>query len=375
MNNQIDFTQPGGLFTYQDTFDFLQASYSDAINAIAAMYGDKVIVQGLVASGGSITDGWVVYTDPVTHVASLIPVHGGSLLNYLHLVSTLAPEQFADGTTKNVYTTKNFVFTATSGGNIAFSTFKRLPYNSATLNDAFTNVKTILQKIINTESAVILSGCAVSSVVDGGSGSGTATISAGFVLMDGEIVTPALRTAGAWPCWLKPDGTYVTADPGGTNVKFDWDTSQHYADVLRRQQYTTGGIYISVNEDDLDWFDVASGFGKWRWLGFKLSDTTRSRVLIGYDRRSSGPSDNVYDNLYNTVGSTLGENKHQLTPSEMPTHTHGLPNQWNEGGGGHIASGGNTDEGAISDRTGSAGGDEEHESRQPSVVVLMFERR
>jgi hypothetical protein len=59
----------------------------------------------------------------------------------------------------------------------------------------------------------------------------------------------------------------------------------------------------------------------------------------------------------------------------MPTHTHGLPNQWNEGGGGHIASGGNTDEGAIPDRTGSTGGGEEHENRQPSVVVLMFERR
>jgi hypothetical protein len=69
--------------------------------------------------------------------------------------------------------------------------------------------------------------------------------------MNGELVNLAASTAQTWPCWLKTDGTYVTSNPGGTNIKFDYETSQRYADVLRRQQYTTGGIYISVNASDL----------------------------------------------------------------------------------------------------------------------------
>jgi hypothetical protein len=248
-----------------------------------------------------------------------------------------------------------------------------LPYNSATLEDALNNIKSILQKIINLEPAVILSGFATSN--NTGSSSGTVDIAAGVALMNGELVTVAASIGQAWPCWLKTDGTYVTADPGGTNIKFNYETSQRYADVLRRQQHTTGGLYFSVNASDLNWFDVATGLGKWRWLGWKLSDTTRDRTLIGYDRRTSGPSDNVYDNLYNTVGSTVGENKHTLTINEMPIHDHGLPNQWNEGGGGHIASGGNTDEGAIPDRTSDTGGGLSHENRQPSITVLIFERQ
>jgi hypothetical protein len=48
MYKQIDFTQPGGLFVYQDTLDFLQDAYSDLFDAMAAMFGNNVILSALL---------------------------------------------------------------------------------------------------------------------------------------------------------------------------------------------------------------------------------------------------------------------------------------------------------------------------------------
>lgn len=72
------------------------------------------------------------------------------------------------------------------------------------------------------------------------------------------------------------------------------------------------------------------------------------------------------------VAQKVGEDKHTLSISEMPSHSHALPNNWNEGGAGHIASGGNNDEGAISDTTGSTGGGSAHENRQPSLAMYYI---
>lgn len=68
-----------------------------------------------------------------------------------------------------------------------------------------------------------------------------------------------------------------------------------------------------------------------------------------------------------------------------PKHTHGFPHVWNEGGAGHIASGGNTDEGAITDVTlesvtgitvdvtvAPIGGGTAHANNQPALACYYI---
>lgn len=313
MNQEIDLTQPGVLYTYQETLKFLQDAYKPSIDALVQLFGDKIIVQGCVVTGGSITSGWVVFN------GQLLPVVGGTVQSYVFLETTVTNEQYDDGMSRPIYTKKQLKFTSTAGGNTAWSLFKNLPYSSTTIYDALNSIKTLIKDIINLESAVILTGCVVSSVT--GSTSGTATISAGTVLMDGEIVAAPLRTAGAWPCWLKPDGSYVTSDPGGTNVKFNYETSQRYADVLKRSMHGSGEIVMSRASADVALFDASTGLGKWKWLGWKICTTLRSRMPVGYDNRTSnddGDDINAWDINYNDITAAGGLNYRNILHTNLP---------------------------------------------------------
>lgn len=129
--------------------------------------------------------------------------------------------------------------------------------------------------------------------------------------------------------------------------------------------------YIATNFD-------SSGLGKNERLGWAIMNGQNGtldaggRVTVGYSAITINPGDNVWDYIYNTVGSMAGEKMHTLSIQEMPSHDHGLPNNWNEDGAGHIASGGRVDEGAISDRTAKTGGGQSHENRQPFIVTLKI---
>lgn len=367
---KIDFTIPGGLFEYQGTLDFLQDAYSKLSDAIATFYGEKVIVQGCVIAGGNISSGWVVLN------GELLPVVGGSLQSYVFvddLSATDKLETFDDGSQHPVYTSRSVKFTAiSSGSTTAWNLFKRVPFKASTLLEAFTKIQTIISATIGVENAVILSGCDVSAI-----GGGNCTISAGVVLMDGEYVAAPLRAASAYPCWLKPDGTYATADPGGTNVKFDPHTSQRYKHVLKRFQHETGEVVMSLNPDDQDLFDVGTGLGKWKWLGWKLSPSMRGRVPVGVDVRTADPLDGVWDANYNDVDNTVGnDNTHEITQAELP-HIRLGTNIFDEGGGyddaatqDNIGPNNNGDE-ILTDYLGDG---DAMDLRQPGRTVLFIER-
>jgi len=296
MYRLIDFSQAGGLYLYQDSLDFLQQAYSAVLDAAATFYGNKIILSGVTVAGGDVSDGWVVVD------GEILPFQGGAITTYAYVSEDDSNEQFNDGTAKSIYKVKTVKLSVLSTDDtFLFTDLVRLPFctdTTPTLKDALSTIQTFFKNLINFENCVILAGCAVSAVDTIGS---TCTISAGTVMINGNIVAAPLRAAATYPCWLKPDGTYVTADPGGDNIKFAPNTSQYYADVLRRKTHTSGMIVMSSSATDLAMFDLATGLGKDKWLGWKICDLVQSRVPVGYDRRAADPVDGIWNANYHTL--------------------------------------------------------------------------
>ena len=370
MNREVNFDNLGGLWVYQDTLKFLQIAYSQSFDAIAASYGDKLIIGGVeeTAPGSGIyTDGWVIIGGVI------LPFVGGNALVNVEVETLVTDEQYDDATQKPTYSTSRVVFRNLSG--FPFTDLKRLPFNSSTINDAFLTTQKILKNIVNLEPAVIIDGCVVSNVNTGG---GTIDVSVGMVMFNGEPkVTPLY--SGLYPAYLTENNVWVTALPGsGLFIQFDPHTSQRYKDVLNRFNHDSGRIVFSKVLNDR--FDVATGLGKWEWLGWKICDTMSGRVPLGYDRRTADPSNGIWDINYNGVGNNGGEKVHQLSEAELPIHTHQYSRVRTDIVGAAIEP---NNIKAGSDRalhvgdlvnTTPVGGDISHENRQPYEVIAIFER-
>jgi hypothetical protein len=124
MYKRIDFNKLGGLATYQDTLDFLQASYRDSISAIAKAFGSKVIVSGVTDQGSNTySDGWVVID------GELMPFDGGLKSPRVIVNEVSGTELFGDGSTQTVYFTRRATMGITGG--FAFSDFIRVDTMSA----------------------------------------------------------------------------------------------------------------------------------------------------------------------------------------------------------------------------------------------------
>lgn len=99
MYKRIDFTKLEGIAIYQDTLDFLQTSYRDAISAIAKAFGSRVIVTGVTDQGATYSDGWVVIE------GELMPFTGGLKTDRIIVEQLKDTEIFADGNKHTVYYT------------------------------------------------------------------------------------------------------------------------------------------------------------------------------------------------------------------------------------------------------------------------------
>lgn len=298
MFKTIKLDNTGGLYTYQETLDWLQTAYSQLLDAIAGSYGDKVIISGLTIAGGTVSSGWVVIN------GELLPFVSGAVADYAYVETATTNEQYDDTSTKPTYFIKRVkLATVPTGSTFPFSDLVRLPFttgSAATLKDALATIQNTFKSIVNLEPCVILSGCVVSSV---NTGTSKCSISAGTVMINGAMVSAPARVNDTYPCYLKADGTYVNAQPvSGDYVTFDPYTSQYYPDVVKRAMHKTGSIVMTSSAADKAMFDDATGLGKWAWKGWKICDLLQSRVPVGYDRRSSDPEDGIYDASYRTVG-------------------------------------------------------------------------
>lgn len=118
------------------------------------------------------------------------------------------------------------------------------------------------------------------------------------------------------------------------------------------------------------------GLGKNERLGWAICNGINNtkdrggRISIGYSTVTIDPEDNVWDVIYNTIGATGGEKKHQLTIPELPAHSHTYTKTV---GGGSYGDNSN-DQADQTANTSSVGGDQPHENRPPYIVTLFIQK-
>lgn len=308
--NFADFgTAPNGFPLEADaTLGFMQSDYQSAIKGLAGLAGASgVILSGMVDNGVTVTDGWLFYGGDVVKFV------GGAKQSTFVISNTIVQKANQNGTLYDRYTTKVAQF-GSGSGSISYSTLRRI--------ESIEFLQARILNLINplNETGVIINGMVVSNV---DTPPGECQISAGVALIGSNFVSTSAYT-GAYPAYLKDDGTFVTSVPGsGSYITFDPYTSQYYREVIRRANSMVGQLTTVVVSSDLAAFD-GTGLGKWQYKGWALCNGSngtvdlRGRFLVGYDNRNSDPSNGIWDILYNTVGSTGGEKAHVLTEAELP---------------------------------------------------------
>ncbi|ASZ11106.1 hypothetical protein CK934_09095 [Chitinophaga sp. MD30] len=106
------------MYVYQDTLQFMQASYATVIGAITTSIGNNVIISGCEDTGSNITDGWIIYN------GVLLPFIGGLKAPFISADQQVTPEQFDDNTQKPVYYRQYLRLTNT--GDVTFASLVRL---------------------------------------------------------------------------------------------------------------------------------------------------------------------------------------------------------------------------------------------------------
>lgn len=368
-NKRIDFTKLGGFGFTQDTLGFKQVGELAAWQALARGLGHLTILHGMQDQGVSVSDGYVVIN------GELLPFVGGAKASKVWVEELTDVEIFADTSQPTVYFTRR----ARMGvaGDYNLSDFRRWKSDSLLLDDAevvatASAVKRLhdnLLAMLSFENTIILKGCAVSAV---NTGAGTLAISAGIAMIAGAIVATQ-PYAGAFPAYLKPDGTYATVQPAGDFIAFNPYTSQRYADVLKRATTPVGEIKLfKVLSDRFD----GNGLGRWEMAGFKFCDELQSRVPVGHDRRTVNPNDNAWDANHTMqpgqLGYAGGEKRHTLTDAELPEKSFDIPARMGDVDRG--MNGGSSLFSLDNVTTITIGGNQAHNNMQPYRVVVYAER-
>lgn len=213
--NKIDFTQPGGLWIYQDTLEFMQDSYSTLIAAITSALGDNVILSGCVKTQSNVSAGWLILN------GELLRYEGGVYAANFMAQETDLAEQFDDGTQKGVYYVRKAVMTISGGvpfssfGQIkSLAAFRTLPSSaSADYTDANDSVLATITGLFNLKTELLGLIKGFNRIIVQWSGS-ISEIPNGWQLCDGTNGSPDLRDRFV----LGAGVTYSVGDMGGEKV-------------------------------------------------------------------------------------------------------------------------------------------------------------
>jgi len=170
--NSLDLNYGLGFPFENKTMLFMQDDYKTALKGLAGIGGNgNFIVSGLIQTGSNVSDGWIYYNGELIYFES-----GVRQASFVIFDST-ENKIYQDGVSHPAYITRHARF-GLGTTPILFSILKRLP--------SLLNMQSLITSMIGFESAVIVSGCDVSGVVDPNE-----TISAGIVLIDGNVINVA----------------------------------------------------------------------------------------------------------------------------------------------------------------------------------------
>lgn len=246
---------------------------------------------------------------------------------------------------------------------------------------------------------VVLEGCVESAGV----------VSDGWILVDGEpirfinsnIDSKVQITTNTQDVFFKSGTPYpikqsqiAQCSPVGN---FNYNQLKRLNDYSTMQQQLASHIASTWRAGDIKEVDCtltyiqanfdSTGLGINERVGWAVcngNNGTRNRqgrtsVGMYYPSLLVNPNDNVWDVLYNNIGSLFGKNKHQLTEAELAEHDHTIEtggdtylDDWADG---YIKARQNADNRVQNNkRTGKAGGNQPHENRQPSIVTLIIQK-
>ena len=92
----FDFSKQGGMPLNQQRLEYMQQSYTEALQAVSNLMGDMVIVSGCVVNGNNVTDGWVVVG------GELLPFRTGTNTGTFMVRESSTNLEFKDGQNKPV---------------------------------------------------------------------------------------------------------------------------------------------------------------------------------------------------------------------------------------------------------------------------------
>ncbi len=115
-NKRIDFTKTGGFPLTQNALNFMQDSYRNAIEGLANLAGNKIIISGMEESNGQVSNGWIFWN------GEILPFEGGPKQMYFTITENKESEVFEDNNVHEVYFSKKAKF----GGSLLFSELIRL---------------------------------------------------------------------------------------------------------------------------------------------------------------------------------------------------------------------------------------------------------
>ena len=110
---------------------------------------------------------------------------------------------------------------------------------------------------------------------------------------------------------------------------------------------------------------ITYGFGD-QITTFNLPDL-RGRMLLGADNMGGSSAGNIESDQGSIIGGKAGQEMHQLTVDEMPSHNHYLQNQYGSNGFNQVGIGGsNVADGIYTNHTG---GSQPHNNMPPYLTV------
>ena len=379
--NTINFQQGTGFPLEAETLGFMQNTYVKALSALAKMAGENnVILTGMIDSGTSVSDGWVLFQDEVFFFK------GGIKTATFIVNEVVTPLNNANGNAVDRYYERQLRF-GTGGVAYAYSLLRRV--------QSLQGLESKLSSCFF-EGNVILAGC---NVVSFDPAVPFIEISAGIVKVQDSFYYMPTYT-GAYPIYIDSNGVWTQNSTSPDDIFFNPQTSQYLADVYKRATTPIGEIVmrasLSSNFDSI-------GLGLFSLAGWALCNGAngtvdlRGRTVMGYDERVNDPSNGIWDSAYNTVSGIGGEKAHQLSIDEMPSHNHTAQstgtgfNDINSGGFGLLRKSATNESNTVRNPDAVGSGDEPdlnskpkdipfqgentpHENRPPFMVVAFLQR-